>query len=183
MSNYRRWRVEGGIYFFTAVTFERQSFLVEPIPRQLLRTAIESVRQRYPFEILAWVSLPDHLHTVWALPSGDFNYSVRWRQIKTLFSQAYLRAEPKLPPANSNRTRRGEHNVWQRRFFEHTCRDESDLKRCIDYVHVNPLKHGLVQRVQDWPWSTFHRYVQLGEYDRAWGNAHEWFGDEFRDAE
>ncbi|WP_423838994.1 REP-associated tyrosine transposase, partial [Symmachiella dynata] len=78
-----------------------------------------------------------------------------------------------------SRAKRGEQGVWQRRFFEHTCRDEADLKRCIDYVHINPLKHGLVERVQDWPWSSFHRYVKQGEYPAEWGNAAEWYGDEF----
>lgn len=75
--------------------------------------------------------------------------------------------------------KRGEQGVWQRRFFEHTCQDGEDVKRCADYVHVNPLKHGLVERVRDWPWSSFHRYVTLGEYAEDWGSAEVWHGDEF----
>jgi putative transposase len=79
--------------------------------------------------------------------------------------------------------RKGEQAVWQRRFYEHTCRSENDVKRCIDYVHVNPLKHRLVDRVADWPWSSFHRYVRLGEYSTNWGNFNTWYGDEFKNAE
>lgn len=82
-----------------------------------------------------------------------------------------------------SRKRAGEHALWQRRFYEHTCRDEADLKRCLDYVHVNPLRHGLVKYVADWPWSSFHRYRRLGEYDANWGGAAVWHGDEFRDFE
>ncbi len=82
-----------------------------------------------------------------------------------------------------SRRRKQERGIWQRRFYEHTCRDEDDLKRCIDYIHVNPVKHGLVGRVIDWPWSSFHRYVRLGEYPIDWGGGDEWYGDEFRRAE
>ncbi len=78
---------------------------------------------------------------------------------------------------------KGEQRIWQRRFFEHTCRDGLDLKRCIDYVHVNPLKHGLVERVCDWPWPSFHRYVRLGEYTQDWGSADKWYGDEWSNFE
>jgi putative transposase len=84
---------------------------------------------------------------------------------------------------SASRRGKGEYGVWQRRFFEHTVRDERDLRRCVDYVHVNPLKHGLVNRVADWPWSSFHRYVRLGEYSMEWGSAAEWYGDEFRNFE
>lgn len=85
-----------------------------------------------------------------------------------------------MSAVSASRSKHGEQSVWQRRFFEHTIRDEQDLKRCFDYVHVNPLKHGLVNRVSDWPWSSFHRYVKLGEYPVEWGNAWEWYGDEFK---
>jgi len=84
---------------------------------------------------------------------------------------------------SSSRQKRGEQGIWQRRFFEHTVKDDADLRRCVDYVHVNPLKHHLVERVQDWRWSSFHRYVRLGEYDPSWGSDDLWFGDEFKDAE
>ncbi len=183
MSDYRRWRIEGGTYFFTVVTYQRRRFLVTPQARNLLRQAIEAVRANHPFEIVAWVLLPDHLHTVWSLPEGDADYSLRWRQIKSLFTRSYLLTDPVLAINRPSRQQHGERNVWQSRFFEHTCRDEDDVKRCVDYVHINPVKHGLVERLIDWPWSSFHRYVKLGEYAPAWSCSPERFGQQLDEAE
>ena len=180
MSNYRRWRVEGGVYFFTVVTHQRQRFLVDEEARCCLRNAFLRVRARRPFRMVAVVLLPDHLHAIWELPRGDADYVTRWRQIKTTFTRSYLQFMTGERTLSESRRKRDEHAVWQRRFFEHTCRDESDLKRCVDYVHVNPVKHELVKRVRDWPWSSFHRYVRMGEYDIEWGRSTEWFGDEFK---
>ena len=143
---------------------------------------MRSVRRRRPFGVLAVVLLPDHLHTVWELPRGDSDYSTRIRQLKTIFTRSYL-TQHLVPSRSMSRARRAEHSVWQRRFYEHTCRDEADLKRCVDYVHINPVKHKLVEQVHEWPWSSFHRYVRLGEYERGWGTSPLWFGDEFRWAE
>jgi len=117
------------------------------------------------------------------LPHGDWDYSTRWKRVKAEFTRHWLKAGGTEKSQSTSRTDRGERGIWQRRFFEHTCRDEDDLKRCVDYIHVNPLKHGLVERVRDWPWSSFHRFVRLGEYPANWGNASEWYGDEFKDFE
>jgi len=114
------------------------------------------------------------------MPRGDADYSTRWKLIKTQFTKTWRRSGGTLCQRSASRRKRGEHAVWQRRFFEHTCRDEDDWKRCLDYVHINPLKHGLVNRVRDWRWSSFHRYVTAGEYPIDWGSANEWYGDEFR---
>ena len=179
MSEYRRWRVAGGFYFFTVVTAERRPLLTTDLGRGCLRDAISSVRVRLPFEMIAQVLLPDHLHVVMHLPAGETDYSTRWRQIKTLFSRQYLAQVPALP-RSASRLRRQEHGIWQRRFYEHTIRDEVDLKRCVDYIHINPVKHRLVSRVRDWPWSSFHRFVEQREYDADWGGSNEWFGDEFQ---
>jgi putative transposase len=100
-----------------------------------------------------------------------------------LFTQRWLARGGTEWRETDSRSRKHERSIWQRRFWEHTCRDDDDLKRCVDYVHVNPLRHGLVSRVADWPWSSFHRYVRLGEYVMNWGNASHWHGDEFRHAE
>jgi len=113
------------------------------------------------------------------MPSGDADFSTRWRQIKTLFTRHWLQHGGMETSQSLSRQLKGEHGVWQRRFFEHTCRDEDDMKRCIDYLHVNPLKHGLVEQVCDWPWSSFHRHVQLGEYLLNWGSSDMWHGDEW----
>lgn len=180
MPNYRRWRILGGTYFFTVVTERRRRFLVTDVARLALRNAFAHVRRERPFTVDAIVLLPDHLHTVWTLPPGDADYSTRWRLIKTHFTDHYLTSGGKESSRSAGRVDKRERGVWQRRFFEHTVRDESDMKRCIDYVHVNPLKHGLVERVVDWPWSSFHRYVKLGEYAADWGSANIWHGDEWK---
>ena len=169
MPNYRRWYVPGGTYFFTAVTFERRPWLTSEEARPLLRTVIQEIRGQWPFEIVAWVLLPDHLHTVWTLPSGDSNYSQRWSLIKERFTKRHLAAGGCEGVRNRSRRRHRERAVWQRRFWEHTVRDEDDLAHCVDYIHWNPVKHGVVSRVCDWPWSTFHRFVAAGQYDIDWG--------------
>jgi putative transposase len=180
MTDYRRWRVAGGTYFFTVVTHGRQPFLTGDVARRTLRDAFRTVRQRRPFRVEAIVLLPYHLHTIWTLPTGDFDYATRWQLIKRRFTKLYLAAGSPEGARSASRNAKRERGVWQRRYFEHTCRDEADMKRCADYLHVNPLKHGLVDRVINWPWSSFHRYVQLGEYEPDWGSANVWHGDEWK---
>jgi putative transposase len=179
MPRYRRNFVPGGTYFFTLVTHGRRPFLTDDSGRAALRQALREVRARHPVAINAIVLLPDHLHTVWTLPPGDDRYPLRWRQIKSRFTQTYLERGGFEGAVSVSRRIKGERGVLQRRYFEHTVRDEADLKRCVDYVHINPLKHGLVQRVVDWPWSSFHRYVALGEYSTDWGGDPMFYGDEW----
>ncbi len=182
MPDYRRWYVAGGTYFFTAVTLRRRPILCEELGRRCLHEAIELVREGWPFDMVAVVLLPDHLHTVWTVPQGDDRYPVRWKRIKEEFTRLYLEAGGRELPRNRSRIIQGERGIWQRRYWEHTVRDEADLKRCVDYVHWNPKKHGYVTNVRDWPWSSFHRFVELGEYTLDWGaedptpgyNAPEW---------
>ena len=171
------------IYFFTLVTHERRPILTSDASRSALRDAFRNVRKSLPFEMVAIVLLPDHLHAVWELPSGDDDYATRWRLIKTRFTKHWLASGGDEGTVSASREDKNERGVWQRRYYEHACRDERDLKRFVDYVHVNPLKHGLVSRVRDWPWSSFHRYVDMGEYSLDWGNANIWHGDEFKDVE
>ncbi|UUO07650.1 transposase [Blastopirellula sp. J2-11] len=178
MSKYRRWRA-GSIYFFTVVTHERRPILTTDLGRECLRTAFKDVRQKFPFETIAIVLLPDHLHAIWELPHRENDYSKRWRRIKGHFTRNWIAEGGQNGSSTRSRQLRQEQSVWQRRFFEHMCRDEADLKRCLDYVHVNPVKHKLAPRVRDWPWSSFHRYVRLGEYDPNWGSSDAWYGDEF----
>jgi putative transposase len=113
------------------------------------------------------------------MPRGDHDYSNRWSRIKAQFTKRYLALGGVEGGVSTSRVVRGERGVWQRRFYEHTVRDEVDLKRCIDYIHINPVKHKLTTRVRDWPWSSFHRYVHAGEYDAAWGCIDGFFGDEW----
>ena len=126
-------------------------------------------KERNPFALIAMVILPDHLHAIWRLPAGDADYSNRWRRIKAAFSQRMTGGED----LSKSRLAKGERGIWQRRFWEHTIRDEMDLRQHIDYVHFNPVKHGHAVRVADWPHSTFHGYVQRGTYPLDWGGAGE----------
>jgi putative transposase len=169
MPEYRRWYVPGGAFFFTLVTQSRRPILNTDLARRCLRQAIDDVRTKWPFELVAIVLLPDHLHSIWTLPTGDTRYPTRWKRIKEEFTRRYLGAGGKEIPPSISRLRHGERGIWQRRYWEHTVRDEEDLKRCVDYVHWNPKKHGYVANVCDWRWSSFHRFVAMGEYGLDWG--------------
>jgi putative transposase len=168
MPNYRRSFV-GNTYFFTVVTFNRLPILTSEPARSILRRAWLDVRKRYPFKIEAVCLLPEHLHCVWVLPEDDQDYSVRWKEIKRLFTHGYIKAVGPGEARNASRQKRGEAAIWQRRFWEHTIRDAADLNRHIDYIHYNPVKHRLCERVSDWPWSSFHHYVRMGQYAPDWG--------------
>lgn len=168
MPDYRRNRVMGGTFFFTVNLLERRTkLLVEHI--QLLRSVVKTVQKKQPFIIDAWVVLPDHMHCVWTLPEGDDDYPSRWKAIKTLFS----RAIPKTERLSAVRQAKGERGIWQRRYWEHTIRSDKDYQAHVDYVHINPVKHGLVKQVKDWPYSTFHKLVEQGIYPEDWGGTME----------
>lgn len=169
MRRYLRYRVDGGTYYFTVVTHQRRPFLTDPLAIHCLRNAFRSIKQERPFEIIAIVVLPDHFHCVIELPSGDSDYSTRMRLIKSEFTQSWLANGGTEGRISESRRKKGERAIWHRRFFEHTVRDEEDLERCVDYIHWNPKKHKLVNRVRDWEWSSFHRYVEAGHYDLDWG--------------
>lgn len=169
MSDYRRWRVPGGAVFLTVVTYSRQSILTTEPGRLFLRDAIEAVRRGMPFELYASVLLPDHWHLVMQLPPNDADYSTRIKLIKRRYSEAWLAADLPEIDVTPAQEAKGERGVWQSRFWEHLIRDDEDLERCVDYIHWNPRKHGFVSRVSDWPWSSFHRFVQAGAYPVDWG--------------
>jgi putative transposase len=163
MTNYRRNFISGGSFFFTVNLAERRLRLLTDYI-DLLRQAFREVRRRHPFEIDAIVVLPDHLHAVWTLPQDDADFALRWRQIKSAFSRA-LPAGERISESRAGKAERG---IWQRRYWEHTLRDEADLARHVDYILFNPVKHGHVSRVRDWPYSSFHRMVRLGVYPLDW---------------
>jgi putative transposase len=174
MTDYRRNFIAGGSFFFTVNLAERRLRLpTEHI--DALRTAFRETRRDHPFTIEAMVVLPDHLHAVWTMPEGDAHFATRWRLIKTNFSR-------RLPPGeriSNSRAANGERGIWQRRYWEHTIRDENDFARHLDYIHINPVKHGLVTRVVDWPHSSFHRMVKLGVYPEDWAGDVSDCGDVF----
>ena len=169
MPDYRRAWHPGGTYFFTVNLLQRQGndLLVRHI--DMLRSTVASVRQRHPFQIHGWVVLPEHLHCVIELPADDTDFATRWRLIKIGFSKAL----PKTETLSEVRARRGERGIWQRRYWEHLIRDERDFQSHMDYVHINPVKHGLVGCVSDWPYSTFHRLIARGVYPADWAGGCE----------
>jgi putative transposase len=163
MTDYRRNRIPGATYFFTVNLLDRRSdLLLRKV--DVLRNAVRDVRTRMPFHINAWVVLPEHMHCIWTLPEGDIDFSGRWRAVKTNFSRAMPMGERR----SESRIGKGERGIWQRRFWEHTIRDERDYVVHMDYIHFNPVKHGLVEHVRDWPYSSFHRCVAKGFYPPAW---------------
>jgi putative transposase len=168
MVRYRRNFVPGGTYFFTVTLADRSaSTLVDHITA--LRSAFRATRRERPFAVDAVVVLPDHLHAIFTLPPRDADFSGRWRRIKGHFSTRTLASR-----VSGRRYRDGRHALWQRRFWEHTIRNEEDFARHVDYIHYNPVKHGLVSRVCDWPHSSFHTYVRQGLLPEDWaGDAEE----------
>ena len=165
---YRRADVEGGTYFFTVNLAERKrTLLAEQLA--ILRTAMREVSSRHPYRTDALVILPDHLHAIWTLPTGDRDFATRWALIKAGFSRRIAAGERR----SGSRTMKGERGIWQRRYWEHLIRDELDFARHADYIHFNPVKHGHVTRAVDWPHSTFHRHVEAGVYPLDWGGAVE----------
>jgi len=165
---YRRADVKGGTYFFTVNLAERnKTLLVDYIDD--LRNAIKTVINNHPFKIDAFVVLPDHLHAIWTLPKNDADFATRWGLIKSGFS----RCIPKTERINKSRTTKGERGIWQRRYWEHLIRDDLDYKRHMDYVYYNPVKHGYVESVLDWPHSSFHRDVNRGTCPADWGGCGE----------
>lgn len=164
MPRYIRAHIPGGSFSFTVALLDRRRrLLTERI--DALRKAFASVQARNPFTIDAAVILPDHLHCIWTLPVGDADFSRRWHAIKSEFSRSF----PKGEPLSARRIAKGERGIWQRRFWEHVIRDDEDFGRHMDYIHYNPVKHGHVRRVADWPFSTFHRCAERGMYAPGWG--------------
>ena len=172
MPDYRRNRVPGGTYFFTVNLLDRNSrLLVENI--ELLRASVRRMRVLMPFHIDAGVVLPEHMHALWTLPEGDAEFPRRWQAIKMAFSRGIRVGEKR----SRSRTHRGERGIWQRRFWEHTIRDERDYATHMDYIHFNPVKHGLATSAAGWPYSSFHQVVAKGLYPVAWAKNDEGGGD------
>ena len=160
MSQYLRCYQPGGSYFFTLVTHNRRPIFINPGNLKQLKDAINKVRVKHPFSLNAMVILPDHLHCLWKLPENDQDFSMRWRLIKRYFS---IEMAEKI---NS----RGEKEVWQRRFWEPMIRDEEEWRKHMDYIHYNPVKHGLAQAPKDWKHSSFNYWVKKGLYEKSWGS-------------
>ena len=162
MVNYRRNRVAGGTYFFTVTLLERKkTLLIDHV--DAMREIVRDVRHETPFTIDAMVILPDHWHAVWTLPEGDDGYARRIRLIKSRFTRRLLAAGVPLA-----RDARGDYDLWQKRFWEHTIHDDRDFEARVNYVHINPVKYGYVKHAAEWPHSTLHRYICDGTLPADW---------------
>lgn len=170
MSHYRRSSTPGATYFFTVITYKRQPILCHQPLREALHTAITNTRKNHPFQIDAWVLLPDHLHCIWTLPENDADFSTRWNLIKRRVSRACSHEYEKESLKTLSKLKHRESTLWQRRFWEHKIRGRNDINCHLDYIHYNPLKHGLCKQVIEWPYSSFHRYIRAGVYPEDWGS-------------
>lgn len=168
MSDYRRNYVEGGTYFFTLKS-ENNAPVFRDDAVTLLGTVFRETQEKWPFLVPAMVLLPDHLHAIWTLPTGDDKYSLRLAWLKKEFTKRYLQAGGTEQPTSLSRQHNRRRGVWQRHFWEHTIKDENDFQRHFDYIHWNPVKHGYVKCPADWPHSSFHRWVAQGVYPPNWG--------------
>jgi putative transposase len=163
---YRRSNAAGATYFFTVNLAHRTNgLLVRHIND--LRNSINTVKREHRFAVVAMVFLPEHLHAIWRLPDGDADYSMRWSLIKAGFSRRIDRHET----VSASRLIKRERGIWQRRYWEHQIRDDIDLERHVDYIHYNPVKHGLVKRAAEWPYSTLHDYIAKGRAPVNWGGS------------
>ena len=168
MPNYRRAIEPGGTFFLTLVTEGRTPIFAADDARTLLRNAIDRCREFHPFELDAVVLLHDHLHLLITLPKDDADFSGRISYIKSTFTRSFLGSRAGEQPRSASRVRQRARGVWQRRFWEHTIRDETDRIHHLDYIHFNPVKHGYVDCPHAWPHSSFHRFVGQRDYERDW---------------
>ncbi|CAD6878814.1 Transposase and inactivated derivatives [Methylomonas albis] len=164
MRTYIRSYSKGGTYFFTVNLAQRKQndLLIRHIDE--LRSACRYTQQRHPLIIEAMVVLPEHLHCIWRLPEGNDDYPMRWRLLKSHFSRQIQKKEF----VSDSRRRKNERGVWQRRYWEHQIRDDADFQQHMDYIHYNPVKHGHVKKATDWPYSSIHRWINLGAYPEDW---------------
>ena len=164
---YRRVYVNGGTYFFTVVTYNRQPILNSQSSFNLLNDAIKYTANQMPFEVIAYVVMPDHMHFIWTLPEDSSDFSTRWRLIKSYFTRNWCKKQ--IVSSSASRKMKGEKDIWQRRFWEHLISDEADLTRHVEYIHYNPIKHGFVDCAINWKYSSFTDYVRKGLYPKNWG--------------
>lgn len=169
MPNYLR-HYSGSMYFFTLITFERRKIFCQNDFLSAFRQAIDEVRIICPFTVIAWVQIPDHLHCIIEFEQMGVDIGKFWGAIKRKTTKLCPQYQKDMHELSLSKVLRNEKGIFHRRFYEHLIRDEKDLINHLNYIHYNPVKHGLVQNVKDWQYSTFHRYVKNGLYDENWGD-------------
>jgi len=166
-----RWLRTGNTWFFTLVSFRRNPVLCLPPMRSALRRAIVDVRATHPFDIDAWVLMPDHLHCIWTLPEGDADHATRWAMIRSAVSRVALVSTVSTGTRNPSRIAHRDASIWQPRVDVHPIRDDRAFERYVEYIHFNPVRHGHASSAAEWPYSTFHRYVKNGVYPADWNGS------------
>ena len=156
--NFRRYYIPNSIVFITQVVHNREPIFKHEQHMELLRSTLRRVKQLHPFMMLGYVFLPDHFHLL-IRPTGESNFSQIMHSFKPNFTKAYKQAIGVT----------GSMKFWQKRFYDHIIRDEVDLHHHLDYIHYNPVKHGLVTRPEDWPHSSFLVWKDKGAYSDRWG--------------
>ncbi|MBN1211986.1 MAG: transposase [candidate division Zixibacteria bacterium] len=154
MSKLKRYYSSGRYYFITSVTHNRKRILVDNA--NLFKTTVDNIKQRVNFEMIAWVLMPDHFHVI--IDPNKATPATNIKRVKLTFAYHY-RKENQLYRAK----------VWQSRFWDHIIRDQRDMNRHIDYIHYNPVKHGMVKSPFAWPESSIHGYFKNGYYSHDWG--------------
>ncbi len=169
MPDYRRAYLKGGTFFFTVASYKRHPIFKEEAAIDLLWRCFETTISVLPFRVDAIVILPDHLHTIWTLPGDDPDFSTRWKRIKATFSRRHHGCIIEdIPESMRGKKEKG---IWQRRFWEHVIRDQTDFNRHCDYIHYNPVKHGLADSPSEWKYSSFREFVEKGLYRQDWGRS------------
>ena len=171
--NYRRAHIENSKIFITIVTSKRRPILIENI--DLLRNSFKQTKEKIEFGIDAIVVLPDHLHMI-IQPDENKSYPEIIKRIKANFSQNIDTTKIDNYKESESRKSKNEKDIWQRRYWEHTITADRDFHNCIDYIHYNPVKHGLVKQTKEWKYSTFEKYVKQGLYDENWCDFNENIG-------
>jgi putative transposase len=166
---YRRAWVKGGTFFFTVATCQRRPIFKDTNAIRLLNECFRKTRGECPYTTDAIVILPDHLHCIWTLPDNDSDFSIRWKCIKTTFTKNYI--GDKADNVSDSMLKKKEAGIWQRRFWEHMIRDNEDFNNHCDYIHYNPVKHGLVDSPRKWKHSSFKEFVNKGIYPKDWGQS------------
>lgn len=168
--NYKRLFIENSLVFITMVTAKRRKILIDNI--KILREAFKKTIHTYNYEIIAICILPDHIHMI-IKPYCINDYPKIIQQIKRYFSQHINKNLLENYTLTSGNIKRKECDIWQHKYWEHTIRNENDLNKHIDYIHFNPFKHKYVNRVRDWDYSSFKKFVNNNLYSIDWCN----FGD------
>ena len=170
--NYRRVFVPNGYVHIIITSYERKPVFIDNI--EILRTAFRNVQNLYKFEIIAICIMPEHIHLI-LHPENIDNYPKIISSIKHYFSRNVGQVCPTYDLKIGYKNKR-EKGIFQRRYWEHTIKDEEELNNQIDYIHYNPVKHALVNSVKDWQYSSFHKFVKQGLYENDWGS-----GDDIKD--